>query len=45
MMKEIEDFISGDMRKVENKKATNYGIVANQVLFPMGNDIANISVS
>ncbi len=44
MMKEIEDFISDDMTRVENKKATNYGIVANQVLFPMGNDIANISV-
>jgi hypothetical protein len=32
------------MRKTGNKKSRNYGNAANQVLFPMGNDSANVMV-
>lgn len=27
-----------------NKNAANYGIAANQVLFPLGNDICNLII-
>lgn len=32
------------MKTNGNKNAANYGIAANQVLFPLGNDTANIII-